>query len=67
MKSMDKYTRMGPAERIQKLLAFNRRLNSAPESAKTFADWNMKLDSKLVEVEGRILKSQNIVWANEKK
>lgn len=56
---MDRYTRMGPTGRIQKLIEFNKRLQTCQESAKTFSEWNMKLDDKLIEVEGRVLQSQN--------
>lgn len=67
MRSMSEYTRMDPRTRIAKLLEFNQRLARTPESTEVFREWNFELDSKLVEVEGRILKNENIVFGDKRK
>lgn len=61
---MDQYARMDPRARIQKLLDFNRRLNSCKQSADFLQEWQLKLDDRLVEVPGRLLNSQPIFWGN---
>lgn len=55
MKSLANHTKLGPDLRIQKLLAFNKRLQSTPVCVQELTDWNMKLDSKLIEFTGRLL------------
>lgn len=64
MKSMDQYTRMNPLARIRKLLDFNKRLNTCKESVDFLQEWQMKLDDRLVEVPGRVMTSQKIIWGN---
>ena len=67
MKSIDEYTRMTPGNRIRKLLEFNQRLNSTADSTRVLEEWNMKLDGKLVEVPGRVLKNETILWGTAQK
>lgn len=67
MRAMSDYTRMDPRKRIQKLLDFNQRLHRTPESADVFKEWDFHLDTKLVELDGRILKNENIVFNNNQK
>lgn len=64
---MSDYTRMVPDKRIQKLLDFNRRLSTTTESAQTLTEWNFQLERTQVEVAGRILPMQNIVFGNNSK
>lgn len=66
MKKMDEHTRMGPTERIKKLLEFNKRLRTCQVGAKTLSDWNMEIDDKLVEVDARILPKESIMWGEGK-
>ncbi|KAG7210785.1 hypothetical protein KM043_012278 [Ampulex compressa] len=61
MAALATHTRVPPGSRINKLLAFNRRLTNEPKISKEFTDWNLKLDTKLVEVPGRILPPTSIV------
>lgn len=64
MRSMDPYTRMNPPARIRKLLDFNKRLNSCDESVNFLREWQTKLDERLVELPGRVLPSQKMLWGN---
>lgn len=66
-KAMSDYTRMVPDKRIQKLLEFNRRLSTTKESAQVLTEWNFQLEKTQVEVTGRILPMQNIVFGNSSK
>lgn len=62
MRAMSDHTRMNPSRRIDRLRTFNQRLQTTPESVKVLTDWNMKLDEKLVEVQGRLIAPQKIVF-----
>lgn len=66
MRAMADYTRMDPRTRIQKLLEFNQRLLNKEESCDVFKEWDFHLDDKLVELNGRILKNENIVFTERK-
>lgn len=64
MQDMGGYTRVGPDARIKKLMAFNERLRGTPESMNVFTEWQMQLDNNLVEVQGRELRNELIVFGN---
>lgn len=63
---MGEYTRLFPDRRIERLKTFNSRLHSSKTSMEVFSLWNMKLDKNLVEVPGRKLSKQKIVFGNQK-
>lgn len=62
MKAVAEHTRIGPAQRVRRLLDFNRRLINTPDSMKILTDWNLKLDQALVEVSGRELNQESILF-----
>ncbi|XP_037936960.1 protein piwi-like [Teleopsis dalmanni] len=66
MRSLAEYTRMNPDRRIDRLMAFNRRLQSSENCTKIFNEWNLTLEKSLVEVTGRVLEPQKIVFNNQK-
>lgn len=61
------HTRLTPALRIQKLMAYNKRLQTTPASIAVFKDWQLGLDQTLVEVKGRILNPEKIVFGNNQR
>lgn len=63
MADVGRYTRVEPADRIQRLLQFNNRLTNTPKSMATFSDWNMQLSPDLVEVRGRKFANEKIVFS----
>ncbi|XP_063696838.1 protein aubergine-like [Culicoides brevitarsis] len=65
MKAVAEHTRVGPAQRVRRLLDFNRRLINTPASMKTMQDWNLSLEQELVEVTGRELLCEGILFANQ--
>lgn len=64
MADVAQHTRVNPPGRIQRLLSFNRRLLAESQCVDTFSEWNMTLDSNLVEVPGRVLPNEKIHFAN---
>lgn len=66
MRAMADYTRSAPRARISKLLDFNKRLEQTKDSSKVFQDWDFRLDNKLVELEGRVLKNELICFDKQK-
>lgn len=67
MRAMADHTRLAPAMRIERLKAFNQRLYNTPASIDVLGSWDMTLDKNLVELPGRILKQENIVFGNGKR
>lgn len=65
MSAMAEHTRVNPDSRIDKLLAFNRRLHQQQSIRDEFQAWNMTLAKNLVEVPGRILPVETIIVANQ--
>lgn len=65
MKAVAEHTRVGPAQRIRRLLDFNRRLLNTPNSMKVLNDWNLKLDEALVEITGRELVQESILFGSK--
>lgn len=67
MRAMSEHTRLTPNHRIERLRNFNSRLQNSRESMDVLALWNMQLDKHLVEIPGRILPPEKIVFGNQKK
>ncbi|XP_075154889.1 piwi like RNA-mediated gene silencing protein aubergine [Haematobia irritans] len=67
MRAMSEHTRLTPNTRIERLRTFNSRLQNSQESMKVLDLWNMQLDKHLVEIPGRILPYEKIVFGNQKK
>ncbi|XP_061394627.1 protein aubergine [Musca vetustissima] len=67
MRAMSEHTRLNPNRRIDRLRAFNTRLQNSKESMDVLASWNMQLDKHLVEIPGRILPPERIVFGNQRK
>ncbi|XP_058798402.1 piwi-like protein Siwi [Phymastichus coffea] len=66
MAALARYTRVAPSERINKLMEFNHRLKTQPEVIKDFKEWNLNIDNKLVELEGRVLPEEEIIFGDNK-
>lgn len=60
MKSLSVYTKMGPAQRIKKLMDFNKKLHNTPEAVATLKEWQLGVSKNLVKVKGRILPPEMI-------
>uniref|UniRef100_A0A336MFC3 CSON014098 protein n=1 Tax=Culicoides sonorensis TaxID=179676 RepID=A0A336MFC3_CULSO len=67
MQDVAKFTRIGPAERVQRLLRMNERIRKAEGSKKVMNDWEISLDSKLIEFQGRELQPENILYGSQKR
>ncbi|XP_057321204.1 piwi-like protein Siwi isoform X2 [Microplitis mediator] len=66
MAALAVHTRLNPERRIEKLLNFNRRLQTTPEVVEEYRKWNLRLDTNLVEIPARILPPENIIFGNMK-
>lgn len=64
MAAISQYTRLAPGDRINKLMAFNRRLRTTPESAEVMREWNLQLSEQMTQLNGRRLPSEAIVFGN---
>nr|XP_018904509.1 PREDICTED: protein piwi-like [Bemisia tabaci]XP_018904510.1 PREDICTED: protein piwi-like [Bemisia tabaci]XP_018904511.1 PREDICTED: protein piwi-like [Bemisia tabaci] len=65
MKAVAEITRVGPGERIDRLMKLNERFRSVPQVVADLKQWNLSLDSKLVQFEGRILPAFKIEAGNK--
>jgi aubergine-like protein len=64
MRAMANYTKVNADVRMKKLYTLYQRLAQTPESMTVFKEWDLKLDSNLIEIVGRELKNENIVFGN---
>lgn len=61
MRALAEHTRIGPTQRIDKLLQFSRRLNNEPKVVEELRKWDMQLAERLVEFTGRVLPQETII------
>lgn len=64
---MGDITRLNPDRRCERLLMFNKRLQDQVDSMKVLKDWNMTLERDLVNLRGRVIPAQTIVFGDMKK
>lgn len=67
MKELSTHTKIGPASRMDRLLAFNQRLANSNDSARHLVDWNLQLEPDLVKIPARVLPYSDILFGNGKK
>lgn len=67
MASMSEHFRMRPNTRIERLIDFQRRLNRTPASVEVLNTFNMRLDTELAQIPGRLLTPQSIKLGGDKK
>lgn len=67
MRAIADHTRLAPEPRIERLRTFHRRLDGAQSSKEVLKSWNLQLDSKLIELPGRIIRPEAILFANKKR
>lgn len=63
---MSEHTQLTPERRIERLRVFNRRLKTSEQSVNVLKSWEIELDTALVEIPGRVLPPENIVFGNQK-
>ncbi|XP_071451849.1 piwi-like protein Siwi [Hetaerina americana] len=61
MKCLADQTRLGPAERIDRLIQFSRRLQGEAKAKADLDRWNMKFSSGLIKFSGRVLAQERII------
>lgn len=66
MQTIAQHTRVNPTGRIQRLLDFNARLLRTEVSANAFRDWGLDIERQLVDVPGRILPIENIIFGQKR-
>lgn len=66
MKELGQYTKIGPGMRMERLLAFNRRLNDSAESRGVLDRWNLELDRELIKIPARLLPFPKLVFGANK-
>lgn len=67
MREMSQHTKVGPAARIDRLLAFNRRLKNSPDSSRHLVDWDLELDPTLIRIPARVLPYPSITFGGDRK
>ncbi len=62
MKEMSVYTHVGPSERFNQLNGFLQDIQGREEGRKELNKWNISLDQKLVELTGRTIEGESIIY-----
>ncbi len=62
MKEMSVYTHVGPSERFQQLNGFLKDIQEREEGRKELSKWHISLDQKLVELTGRTMEAESIIY-----
>ena len=62
MKEMSTYTHVGPNERYQQLNGFLQDIQGREEGRKELNKWNISLDQQLVELTGRTIEAESIIY-----
>lgn len=63
---MKPYSQMIPRTRKQRLLDYNKRVHSTPESIAVMKEWNLDLDRNLIEFEGHRLKAERLLFGENR-
>ena len=66
MRVLASETRISPKDRVERLINFNERLQNTEESLKVFKEFNFQLDKKLVDIPGRRLNPEYILYDGER-
>lgn len=65
MRDMSQHTRLSPAQRVERLLKFNQRLQTAERSVEVFRQGQMNLERQLVEFNGHRLLQETVIFGND--
>ncbi len=66
MRALDQYTKMGPANRVDRLRRFANRLNDCAESQRVMKGFDCSMKKDLVRFPGRLLQPNAIVFGGER-
>ncbi|CAF4446630.1 unnamed protein product, partial [Adineta steineri] len=64
MKELAHHTHIGPMARFEKLTEFCHDVQNNQEAKDELKKWEISLDTGLVEFDGRLLESEQILYAN---
>lgn len=62
MRALAEHTRMDPTKRVERLLNFNKRLQTTKKSTEQFAQFHTKLNPELVQFTGRELSQEQMIF-----
>ncbi|KAL3266899.1 hypothetical protein HHI36_011049 [Cryptolaemus montrouzieri] len=66
MKDVSTYTRVTPAQRMNALRTYLRNVSNSPEAQQVLADWGLKLDPNTINLQGRSLETETILFGDNK-
>nr|XP_009860146.1 piwi-like protein 1 isoform X1 [Ciona intestinalis]XP_018669549.1 piwi-like protein 1 isoform X1 [Ciona intestinalis]XP_026692672.1 piwi-like protein 1 isoform X1 [Ciona intestinalis]XP_026692673.1 piwi-like protein 1 isoform X1 [Ciona intestinalis]XP_026692674.1 piwi-like protein 1 isoform X1 [Ciona intestinalis]XP_026692675.1 piwi-like protein 1 isoform X2 [Ciona intestinalis]XP_026692676.1 piwi-like protein 1 isoform X3 [Ciona intestinalis] len=66
MKRLAVYTKQGPTKRKQALKSFIQRITTNTEVEKRFAEWGLRFEDRLLDLKGRVLDSETIMFGDNK-
>jgi aubergine-like protein len=66
MKAISAFTRLNPEKRVDSLHRFNKRIKKTPAAVEALQQWNVELNSELINVDARQLAKECIIFGNEK-
>ena len=62
MKEMNVYTHVAPQQRVEQLNGFIGEIQRRDEAKKELSKWQIQLDEQLVQLQGRIIESEAIIY-----
>uniref|UniRef100_A0A336KW68 CSON000429 protein n=1 Tax=Culicoides sonorensis TaxID=179676 RepID=A0A336KW68_CULSO len=65
MRNLSEIMRLNPMKRVDRLRTFSRRLNDTPECRQALNQLEMKLDSDLISIEGRLIPKPEILFGRQ--
>lgn len=66
MRDVAQFKRVGPAQRVQRLLQFNQRLHNTSASMKVLGSWGLHLEPNSVSIPAQQLPWEQIKLSNER-
>ena len=63
MQDVGEFTRQAPDKRMMTLRAFSRRIAQTPRTVQELDNWGLSFGQDLMQVPGRILQPEPILWA----
>lgn len=66
MKELAQFTKVGPKQRMDRLIQFNKRLRECKESSDILQRWNLELDPELIKIPARIIPIPKLVFGGDR-
>lgn len=63
---MKPFSQMIPRTRKERIIAYNNRIRGTQKSMDVITEWNLRLQNRLLEVDGHRLKAETLIFGNRR-